>query len=99
MDTKELLTFTQSCHSFLYFVPLCYPMHFALPRWPRLSLCDCVTSEINFNLPHSMSICLWHRAIVGYIREVKIAAVKKAYESHSHESRLFRQRISSFYAT
>lgn len=46
-----------------------------------------------------MSICLWHRAIVGYIREVKIAAVKKAYESHSHESRLFRQRISSFYAT
>lgn len=36
-----------------------------------------------------MSICLWHRAIVAYIREVKIAAVKKAYESHSHESRVY----------
>lgn len=67
-------------HVIRSFVPLCYPMHFVLPLMAVsvfVWLCD-VSYEINFNLPHSMSICLWHRAIVGYIREVKIAAVKKA---------------------
>lgn len=58
-----------------------------------------VSDESNFNLPHCMSICLWHRAIVGYIREVKIAYEKGLWITFTRRPCLFRQQIYSFCAT